>query len=501
LTGDQTAIAVLERAGRAALAAGALGSAAEHLQAAVRLAGDRAAPALCLALGEALLVGGRPTDAIAVYEQLRIHADLDTTERVQTLRMLGRAQFLTTGQDQANEPVAQAAALAETCDKTTVAELLLGEEALGLATLGPTHALPLARRAYELTRTAPKPLRRHATGVQGLVLLLTGDPAGLAACDTLAQEMMSEPGEIPEVRWGYGPLAACAFASLFTERFADADYALTLALAAAQRIGATEAAAWHMIIKALLVTRQGQLTEALTWVDRASPVAELIPYRQGSAGYVKAEILLLTGQLAECADWCRRIEPTAAARGHSFALLRLWHIRAQLSHDAGDHTGACTLYDQILQLTTQMGIAEPCAVPWARHALISYLASERLDDARRVIDWLEHGAARLPCRWPRIAAAIGRAGLAETAGNTQAADNHYQQALDLHRQLELPVEHIETLLGYGTFLRRRGQPTQARPHLAQAIDIAEKCQATWLAHRARAELAIADAALIRTPPS
>jgi len=128
-----------------------------------------------------------------------------------------------------------------------------------------------------------------------------------------------------------------------------------------------------MIIKALLATRQGHLAEALTWVDRASPVAELIPYRQGSAGYVKAEILLLTGQLIECADWCQRIEPTATARGHSFALLRLWHIRAQLFHDAGDHAGACALYDQILQLTNQMGIAEPCAVPWARHALISYL--------------------------------------------------------------------------------------------------------------------------------
>jgi DNA-binding CsgD family transcriptional regulator len=129
-------------------------------------------------------------------------------------------------------------------------------------------------------------------------------------------------------------------------------------------------------------------------------------------------------------------------------------------------------------------------VPWARHALISYLASQRFDDARRVIDWLEHGAARLPCQWPRIAAATGRAGLAETSGNTEAADNHYQQALDLHQHVELPLEHVETLLGYGTFLRRRGQPTQARPHLAQALDIAEKREATWLADQAREELGV-----------
>jgi ATP/maltotriose-dependent transcriptional regulator MalT len=491
LIGDQAAIAVVERAGRAALAAGALGTAVEHLRAAVRLAGSRAAPALSLALGEALVVGGHPAEAIAVYEQLRLRADLDPADRVQTLRMLGRAQFLTTGQDHASEPFAQAAALAETCGGTTLAELLLGEETLGLATLGPTHSLPLARRAYELTRTGPGSLRHHAAGVWGLVLLLTADPAGLTACDTLAREVTTESGELTEVRWGYGPLAACAFAGLFTERFADADHALALALAAAERIGAVEAAAWHMIIKALLATRQGQLAEALTWVERASPVAELIPYRQGSAGYVKAEILLLTGRLGECTDLCQRIEPTAAARRHSFALLRLWHVRAQLLHDAGDHASACALYDQILQLTIRMGIAEPCAVPWARHALISYLASQRFDDARRVIDWLERGAARLPCRWPRIAAATGQAALAEACGDWQAAHRQYQAALVLHQQVELPVDHIETLLGYGSFLRRRGQVIQARPHLAHALEIAEKCQATWLADQARQELAIA----------
>jgi DNA-binding NarL/FixJ family response regulator len=61
----------------------------------------------------------------------------------------------------------------------------------------------------------------------------------------------------------------------------------------------------------------------------------------------------------------------------------------------------------------------------------------------------------------------------------------------LHQQVELPVEYIETLLGYGSFLRRRGQVMQARPHLAQALELADKCEATWLADQAREELAIA----------
>ena len=63
LVGDQTAIEVLEVAGRGALAAGALDSAVKYLAAAVELAGHRAAPRLLLELAEADLATGRPERA------------------------------------------------------------------------------------------------------------------------------------------------------------------------------------------------------------------------------------------------------------------------------------------------------------------------------------------------------------------------------------------------------------------------------------------------------
>ncbi|HSV66915.1 MAG TPA: AAA family ATPase [Mycobacteriales bacterium] len=491
LVGDQAAIMVLERAGRGALALGAPGTAAGHLRAAVRLAGDRADPSLLLALGEALVVSGRPRDAIEVYEQLRTRAELGPLDRVQTLRMLGRALFVTAEHDHAVQRFGEAAALAETCDQTTVAEVLLSDAVAFTFTLGPTHSLPLAVRADELTKAASGPLHRQATAAWGLVALLAGDPAGLLACEAAAGELPTEPGEPPEVRWGHGPLGAFALAALFTERFAEAEHALAAVLATAEGIGAAEATVTHLIIKAVLAARQGRLAEALAGVEQAGPLAELMPYRKGSAGFVKAEVLLLMGRLAESADWCHRTETLAAAQGQSYVLLRLWHVRAQLLHHAGDHAGACALYARIEQLTARMGIAEPCAVPWARHAVLAYLANDRLDDARRVIDWLAGGAARLPCRWPQIAAATCRAALAETDGDLAAAEAHHQAALAVHEQVDLPVEHIETLLGYGTFLRRRGQPVRGRPYLAHAQVIAEKCEATWLADQAREELAIA----------
>ncbi|HEX6405125.1 MAG TPA: LuxR C-terminal-related transcriptional regulator [Pseudonocardiaceae bacterium] len=223
-----------------------------------------------------------------------------------------------------------------------------------------------------------------------------------------------------------------------------------------------------------------------------------MPFCESYVGFINAEVLLLMGRLAECAQWCQHAEVAATAHGQSYVLLRAWHVRAQLCHHGGDLDGACALYDRIEQSTTQMGIAEPCAVPWARHALVSYLANGRLDDSNRVIDWLERGSTRLPCRWPRIAASAGRALLAEAGGEFEVAEQHYQAALVLHEQVELPIEHVETLLGYGTFLRRRGQPVRARPYLAEALVIAEKSEATWLADQARTELTIAGGRRRRT---
>jgi len=498
LVGDQAAVTVAERAGRAALTVGALGTAAEHLRGAVRLAGSRASASLLLSLGDVLVVGGRPVEAIEVYERLCHQADLDPVDRVQALRMLSRALFVTAAHDQAIQRCGEAAAAAEACGQTAVADVLVGDAVFFLFTLGPAHSLPVATRALELAKTGSGALRRQATAAWGLAALLAGDPAGLVACETAAGELITESAEPPEVRWGHGPWGAFGLAALFTERFAEAEHALDGALATADRIGATEAKAPLRIIKAVLALRQGRLADALTEVDQASPLAELMPYRQGSIGFVTAEILLLMGRLAECADWCQRTEETAATQGQSYVLLRLWHVRARLLHYAGDHTSACALYDRIEQLTTQMGIAEPCAVPWARHAVLAYLADDRLDDAQRVLEGLERAAARLPCRWPRIAAATGRAALAEAQGDLQTANQHHHTALALHQQVELPMEYIETLLGYGGFLRRRGQPMLARPYLAQALEIAEKCQAAWLAGQAREELAVAGGRRRRT---
>jgi DNA-binding CsgD family transcriptional regulator len=141
--------------------------------------------------------------------------------------------------------------------------------------------------------------------------------------------------------------------------------------------------------------------------------------------------------------------------------------------------------------STRMGIGEPCLVPWARHAVLAHTGAGRLADASRVLEWLERCAAALPCRWPRIAIATGRAALAEIVGNRVMAEQLLQEALRLHEGLELPIQKVETLHHYGAFLRRSGQPSRARSVLAEALRVAEDVGAGWLANHVHRELASA----------
>jgi hypothetical protein len=108
-----------------------------------------------------------------------------------------------------------------------------------------------------------------------------------------------------------------------------------------------------------------------------------------------------------------------------------------------------------------------------------------------VLNHAEARGAGLPCRFPRIAAATGLGLLAEHAGDNESADASHRAALALHESVDLPVERVETLLAYGAFLRRAGRPSIARPLLAEAVAVAERIGAVWLAGYAAEELIVA----------
>lgn len=103
--------------------------------------------------------------------------------------------------------------------------------------------------------------------------------------------------------------------------------------------------------------------------------------------------------------------------------------------------------------------------------------------------WLKHASATPGLRPPCSAWA--------SASNHAESEAQFRAALAWHDEVDLPLEHAETLLAYGSFLRRSGQPASARPVLARAVQIAGGAGAGWLAGLASAELKVAGGRLRR----
>jgi DNA-binding CsgD family transcriptional regulator len=492
LTGDPDAVAVLERVGRAALGAGALATAAEYLQAAVRLAGDRADPDLLLVLGEALLTGGRTGEAVTVYERLLARPEALITERGVALRMLGRAQFALGAYQAAATRFAQAAELTAESDSAQAIEALLDDALASWVTAGPARSLPLVVRARELGRDAAPALRRRTTVAWAYIALLAGDDSGVVASEAAVRELEADPlAQMSDLSWTWSTLLTYSHMAIVAERHIDAARVLPTALETAERIDAVEAIASLCVVSARFCHHVGRLQEALGYARRAAGLTEFVPMVSSYAGIAQVTLLYELGHTEESDAWFARIEPQAHARGEALALLILWTTRARRLFDEGQIIEACKVYARIEELCERAGIGHPCVWPWARHAITSYLANDRPEDAHRVIGWLESNTNRLSSRWPRIAAATGRAALTEAAGELEAAEAHYGVALSLHEEVELPLEYVETLLGYGAFLRRRGRLIQARAVLAEALGLAEGYGAGRLTGRARDELVVA----------
>jgi DNA-binding CsgD family transcriptional regulator len=491
LFGDRQAIALFERLGRSALSSGAASTAVEHLQAAVALAAGNADVSLRLALAEALVIVGEPLEAIEVLEDVMADPVLGETHQSEALRMIGWAHFNMGAHARAEASFREAAAVGDDGDPELAVETLLDRAIACWDTDGPLRALELTVRARQLASGVGDDLRSRVEAAWGFAALRAGDASGLPAIENGARLVELEPvsASTPR-RWSDFVMGSFAAAATWTERFPDAERALDIALGRAERVGAVGTRAALGVTLSDTLTRQGRLREAYISAG-GEEGAGVGPTPAPFTLARRAFILLQLGRLDEAESCCAEAEPAAKAANERTTLMWLWHTRGARCLGEGDIEGACELYAGIEELARSIGIGEPCVVPWGRNAVISCALAGRFRDARRVIRWLERSVVELPCRWPRIAAATGRAALLTRTGHIEEADGQYRAALALHEGLTMPIERTRTLLDYGSFLRHHGQPARARPMLAEAVESAEALDAGWLAEGARGELGAA----------
>lgn len=329
-----------------------------------------------------------------------------------------------------------------------------------------------------------------------MTAIQAGDPAGVAAAESAAPWLLPDQARAADAEIGappadWGLVNGFAFAMVLVERLAESERAFAALRASANQAGNPEVTAMLADGHGYVLTRMGRLDAALEAISTALSLADLAPVVESFAGVGRAYIQLYRGDLADSAAWCERVQAAATARGEWNALLFLWDVLGHRRLREGAAAEACEYYARLEATVHQMGLGEPCLPPWPRHAIGAYAAAGRIADAERLVSWLDCSAERLPCTFPRIASAAGRARLAELRGDRDAGQARFEEALALHQQVDLPVEYAETLLDFGAFLRRHGQPARARQVLARAIEVAKAAQAGWLAGLAHAELRVA----------
>jgi DNA-binding CsgD family transcriptional regulator len=249
-----------------------------------------------------------------------------------------------------------------------------------------------------------------------------------------------------------------------------------------------EALTMSLIGEAEVAARTGQLATALELSDRAGELTELVALGATHKAVVRFFVLLHLDRARDADDCRRELDALLDVRDEGIARIWLLHLEGITHLGLGRPEAAASVYLKAERLTERLGIGEPCVIPWAGRAAIAHARAGNDTDAARVLDWLDDCASRLPCRYPHVAAALGRAELAIRHADHRAAEGHYIDALAIHDTAELPMERISTLLAYGDMLRRTGEPARARPVLAEALDRAETLQAPAHARYAREAL-------------
>ncbi|MBO0713952.1 MAG: hypothetical protein J2P59_04280, partial [Acidimicrobiales bacterium] len=486
LVGDRDALAALARAGHDALRGGAPGTARRHLQAAIELGRDQVGAEVLVDLSQARRATGDPEGAAAVCEELLRRPGLSERVRLTALSELAMARFLMGRPGEALARIDEAVRISEADHPELAAVALVDHAVFSVMHLGPRTALPLARRAQELGARAGGQAEVLADAVWGTCAYLSGDAAGLDVSESAAARWPLALEAGPDLPHWSNPLVGYGNLATWAERFAEVEPRLSAMVSEAERRSDPIALFQTLLALVEVQCRRGQLGRALVTSDHLLESAELVPFALPLALAGKALALIELGRLAEAAEWCGRLTGTASGEGAlTWAVGLDLHRRGTLALRLDQPEVAARSFELMEQLARDRGLEDPSIIPWAGGAVDAYLGTGRDDAADRVLEWLAPRAEALPARWPKVVLARGRAALAERDGDLEAAEHHFSSALAVHDHLDMPLVKAETLTGYGAFLSRHEDQARARPLLAEALRLAEECDAAWHAERAR----------------
>ncbi len=491
LEGNARAVHALTAAGQAAFEVGAVATAAEHLEGAVRLAGPAASTGLLASLGQAYLLSGRVDQAVELARRALADESGAEPDRVGSLRLLARALLAAGLHRDATRCFEEASELAAHHHPDLAAEILLDAPFRSWPFEGVHTARTLTRRALHLLEgTENHLLRQSALSADGFLAFMSGDPVHL---DTMADVVRAslERGR-NEASWSWDVVFAYTNAAKVAERFDECCSLSETLLQSAEEQGAMLTYQTLAVSRSDILWRIGRLDDARALLVAAAELSDLSPMIAPFASIGLANTCHEMGDGPGTDFWTARVEELMATMGES-AYLRLW--LCLLAGRTALRRGLLGLALQMSELAARTaeasGILEPCAVPWHGTAIEAMVAAGRLGPAAQLVDRLEAICARLPCHAPRAVAAAGRAAIAWRSGDLARADLNYQEALEHNGAVPMPLAEAETLIGYGRFLRQNGRLGPAQEVLQRAVELTSPIGARRLEGLATEELATA----------
>jgi DNA-binding CsgD family transcriptional regulator len=279
------------------------------------------------------------------------------------------------------------------------------------------------------------------------------------------------------------------------------------------------------------------LTECWTWTDEHQRAREgLVQLMQRAADhgdenarpwllFLLAEVEVIGGNLDTAAEMTREGQEVAAQSGQplfqwlhlaleSFVLAQLGQVEAaqqaaRRAMDVGtdrfvELVGSAALAHLALSRSApgevvvelepriafvrKQGIVEPGAARFIPDQAEALIELGRREDAVELLVWYEENARRLGRVSALANCARCRGLLAAQDGDLEAAVTAFEEALEWHARVEIPLDRGRTLLALGATQRRLKRRREARATLEEALALFERIGAALWAERARADL-------------
>jgi DNA-binding CsgD family transcriptional regulator len=135
----------------------------------------------------------------------------------------------------------------------------------------------------------------------------------------------------------------------------------------------------------------------------------------------------------------------------------------------GDHGAVLRWLDPVPAELEDLGVRNPGCYPFAPDMLEALVAAGRIDDAARLVAWLDHATRAGDHPWARCIAERGRGLILLARGDHDEAVAQLELALGAHDELPVPHERARALLLLGGAQRRARRRSDAAATLELAI--------------------------------